>query len=99
MRVVARSSLRSFYEKSEYADSKGQIEAWFQYASNAIWNTPDDIKAQFRNASILRNNRVCFNIAGNKYRLVVKVEYRLKIVFIRFIGTHREYDRIDANTI
>jgi mRNA interferase HigB len=99
VRIIARSTLKAFYEIPEYADSKGTIEAWFQFTKKSFWSSPDDIKSQFKNASILKDNRICFNIAGNKYRLIVKVEYRLKIVFIRFIGTHAQYDKIDANLV
>lgn len=75
------------------------MRAWFHEARIADWSTPADIKASYRNASILGNNRVVFNIGGNKYRLVVAVNYRARIVFIRFIGSHVEYDRINAEEI
>lgn len=75
------------------------MRAWFHEARIADWSTPADIKASYRNASILGNNRVVFNIGGNKYRLVVAVNYRARIVFIRFIGSHAEYDRINAEEI
>ena len=75
------------------------MRAWFHEARIADWGTPADIKASYRNASILGNNRVVFNIGGNKYRLVVAVNYRARIVFIRFIGSHAEYDRINAEEI
>lgn len=91
--------MKQFYEKPQYNDSRGPIEAWFQHVKNSHWKGPDDIKAQFRNASFLKDNRVCFNIGGNKYRLIVKIEYKVQIVFIRFIGTHTQYDQINANLI
>jgi mRNA interferase HigB len=75
------------------------LEAWHAEALKAIWQTPQDIKAQFRSASILKNNRVVFNIGGNKYRLVVAIDYTRQTIFVRFIGTHKQYDKIDAEVI
>jgi len=100
MRIIAKRTLREFWENSpKYADAKGPLEAWHAEAKKAKWTTPQDIKAQFRNASILKGGRVVFNIAGNKYRLVVAIDYTRQIVFIRFIGTHQQYDQIDMETI
>ena len=64
-----------------------------------VWNSPTDVKTAYRNASFIANNRVVFNIKGNKYRIIVAVQYKFKIVFIRFVGTHRDYDQVDAATI
>jgi len=75
------------------------LESWFADVKHAEWQKPDDIKAVYRNASFIANNRVVFNVKGNKYRLVVSIQYTFRIVFIRFVGTHQEYDRIDAKTI
>jgi len=97
MRIIARSTLRSFWEK--YPDSEQSLKAWFHEASRAQWQSPSDIKRLYRNASIIANNRVVFNIKGNDYRLIVHVRYDISIIFIRFIGTHQEYDKIDAATI
>lgn len=97
MRIISRRTLRDFYEK--HPASKGAIEAWYAEAKNAEWKGPAEIKAQYATVSFVKNNRVIFNIGGNKYRLVVHVRYDLKILFIRFIGTHSEYDRIDAESI
>jgi mRNA interferase HigB len=99
VRVIARRTLRRFWEHPGHADSKGALEAWHQEVKVADWATPHDLKAQFRHASILRGNRVVFNIAGNKYRLVVKINYAYRVVYVRFIGTHQEHDEIDAETI
>ena len=100
MRVIALRTIREFWESSSaYADSKGPLEAWYPEAKNAQWRTPAGIKAQYCNASILRENRVIFNIGGNKYRLVVRINYDVQIVYIRFVGTHKKYDEIDAETI
>jgi mRNA interferase HigB len=101
MRVIARKTLRDFWERGpQFADSKGPLEAWFAEAVAAQWRTPMEVKDQFKNASILKSGRVVFNIGGNKYRLVVAIHYRAEpgIVFVRFIGTHAEYDEIDAET-
>jgi mRNA interferase HigB len=99
MRVIARSTLREFWECPEYADSQGQLEAWYQEAKQAQWSDPMEVKAQYGTASILKKGRVVFNIAGNKYRLVVGINYPTQTVFIKFIGTHKQYDQIDAETI
>lgn len=99
MRVVARKTLRDFWERGpQFIDAKGPLEAWYAEAVAARWLTPVEIKEQYRNASILKKNRVVFNIGGNKYRLVVAIHYRAAIVFVRFVGTHAEYDEIDAET-
>jgi mRNA interferase HigB len=75
------------------------LRAWFKEANAANWGTPADIKRSYASASVLNANRVVFNIGGNKYRLIVVVHYRVRTIYIRFIGTHAEYDRIDANTV
>jgi mRNA interferase HigB len=100
MRVIAKRTLREFWESTpKYADAEDPLRSWYREAKQAIWLTPADIKEQYRNASILKNNRTVFNIAGNKYRLVVEINYHAQIIFIRFIGTHQEYDSIDVETI
>jgi mRNA interferase HigB len=100
MRVIAKRTLRQFWESApQYADAKGPLEAWYAEARKAQWRTPQDIKAQFRHASILKNHRVVFNIGGNKYRLIVAVDYQRQALFIRFIGTHAQYDKIDAEVV
>jgi mRNA interferase HigB len=97
--VIKRKTLIEFYEHPEHQDAKGPLEAWYYEAKHAQWASPAKIKDQYRSASILKGNRVVFNIAGNKYRLVVKINYDSKTMFVRFIGTHREYDKIDAEVI
>jgi mRNA interferase HigB len=99
MHVIAKRTLTEFYDQPEYQDAKGPLKAWYHEAKRAQWELPTDIKDQYGTASILRNNRVVFNIAGNKYRLVVAINYYSKTVFVRFIGTHKEYDEIDARVI
>ena len=99
MRVRAKRILREFWEKPEYSDAEQPLKAWYSETRRADWKTPQDIKTQFRHASILKGNRVVFNIAGNKYRLIVKVNYAFGVVYIRFVGTHSQYDAIDAENV
>jgi len=97
MRVIAKKILREFWKK--HADSEDQLKTWFKEASKAHWSSPNDIKNDYSQASILKASRVVFNICGNNYRLIVKINYQREWVFIRFIGTHAEYDKIDAEKI
>jgi mRNA interferase HigB len=97
MRVIAKKTLRDFWQK--HADSAEQLKTWYKEASKANWKSPFDIKAEYANASILKSGRVIFNICGNKYRLIVEINYIRQWVFIRFIGTHTEYDKVDAEKI
>ena len=97
MRVVAKKILREFWEK--YTDSEEQLKTWYKEASKADWNNPAEIKEEYVKASILKSGRVVFNICGNKYRLIVDINYKRHWVFIRFIGTHKEYDKIDADKV
>ena len=97
MRVIAKSTLREFWEV--YADAEDALQAWYEDAERARWNFPADIRSVYPTASFLANNRVVFNIRGNHYRLIVQVHYNTEIVYIRFVGTHAQYDRIDATTI
>ena len=97
MRVIAVSTLRGFWEKHPAAEQ--QLKAWHDEARHARWNTPQDIKDRYASASFVGNNRVVFNIKGNDFRLIVAVSYRFQAVYIKFVGTHAEYDRIDAATV
>ncbi|WP_397452550.1 type II toxin-antitoxin system HigB family toxin [Pseudomonas sp. NA-150] len=97
MRIIAISQLKTFWEK--YPESEQSFLAWLDEAKKASWSNPADIKAQFRNASILKSRRVVFNIKGNDYRLVVAVAYRYGALYIKFVGTHKQYDVIDADTV
>ena len=100
MRIIALSSLTEFWRQNPaYSDATGPTLAWYRHTLNADWSAPADLKRDFANASILKNGRVVFNIAGNKYRLVVWINYGYRVVYIRFIGTHSQYDEIDASTI
>ena len=96
-RILYRSTLRNFWETRP--DVEEALKTWYYEASHADWLSPTDIKAAHRNASIIANDRIVFNIKGNRYRLIVAVRYDISIIFIRFIGTHTEYDRVDAETI
>ena len=97
MRVIAKRILREFWER--HRDAEQPLKTWYKKVSHANWNDPIDIKASFARVSILKGSRVVFNIAGNKYRLVVDINYQRKWVFIRFIGTHNDYDKIDVEKI
>lgn len=97
MRIISRRILREFWEK--HPDSALPLQTWFRDVERATWNTLADIKATHRSASFVANNRIVFNIKGNHYRLVVVVIYQYGVTYIRFVGTHEEYDRIDVTTI
>lgn len=97
MRVISKKTLREFWEK--HGDAEEQLKTWYKETSKATWFTPNDIKGEYAKASILKNNRVVFNICGNNYRLIVKINYERSWAFIRFVGTHKEYDKIDAENI
>jgi mRNA interferase HigB len=97
MRIISRKALRQFWQRQ--ADAEQPLKAWFREASKANWNSPSAIKAMYRSASVVGNNRVVFNIAGNKYRPVVKVNYPYRTMYIRFVGTHRQYDQIDVTEV
>jgi mRNA interferase HigB len=100
MRVIALRTLKEFiYSKPEFQDAREPALAWYQHVLNADWATPNDVKRDIASASILKDGRVVFNLAGNKYRIVVWINYPYRVVYVRFIGTHRRYDQIDAQTI
>ena len=97
MNIVAFKTLREFYQK--HKDCEQQLKTWYKEATTTDWKSPDEVKNVFASASILRNNRMVFNIKGNKYRLIVKFNYKYGWAWIRFIGTHAEYDKINAEII
>lgn len=97
MRIIALSTLKNFWEK--HADAQLPLRSWYALASRAQWKTPADIKEAYRNASFTGNNRVIFNIKGNEYRLVVLVRYDKGLMYIRFVGTHLQYDKIDVTKV
>ena len=96
-RIFSKKTLREFWSK--YPDSEQYLKTWFYTTMNTTWRTPNEVKQTFANASILKDNRIVFNIKGNTYRLLTKFNFEKQWVFIRFIGTHSEYDKINANTI
>ncbi len=97
MRIIAKTALRNFWAR--YPDAEQPLRSWHGEVKRATWRTPADVKAKYRSASVLRGGRVVFNVGGNKYRLVVKINYSFQVVYVQFIGIHREYDRINAETI
>lgn len=97
MRIISRTTLKNYWQTEPKAQA--ELEAWFAEASNADWATPAAVKAKYGNASILKDGRVVFNISGNHYRLVVWINYEFHTIYIRFVGTHKEYDQINAQTI
>ena len=99
MRIISNKTLKQFYENPLYSDSKSSLQSWYYEALKASWQTPNEIKAQYKSASIIGEGRVVFNIHGNKYRLIVKINYYASIIFIRFVDTHKEYDKINATEI
>lgn len=96
-RIIAKKALRDFWEN--HADSEQYLKTWHETAKRSNWKSPNEVKETYINASILKDNRVVFNIKGNSYRLIVKFNYVRQWAFIRFIGTHAEYTKIDADTI
>ncbi len=96
-RIFVKSTLRKYWEK--HPTSEQYLKTWYDTVMSSDWETPNDIKQTYANASILKNRRAVFNIKGNSYRLIVKFNFEKQWAFIRFIGTHTEYDKIDANTI
>ncbi len=97
MRIIAKKILRQLWQK--HPDCEQQLKAWFQETSKSKWVNPNEIKKEYPNASVLANNRIVFNIKGNSYRLIVRINYNYQMIWIRFIGTHAEYDKIDATKI
>ena len=99
MRVVAKSSLVKFWSQPGHADSQGALQSWYDETIKADWKSPQNIKDQYCSASICAGNRVVFNIAGNKYQLVVEMQYRAGIAWVEFVGTHARYDQINVETV
>lgn len=97
MRIIAVKTLREY--ANEFQKAEQALFSWYDEATIAEWNNAAELKTQYRSASIINNKRVVFNIQGNNYRLIVDIEYRLKIVFVVWFGTHKQYDNIDAKTI
>ena len=97
VRIFAKSTLREFWER--FPDTEQYLKTWYDTAMNSTWKSPADVKQSYANASILKESRIVFNIKGNAYRLVAKFNFEKNWIFVRFIGTHKEYDKIDATTI
>jgi mRNA interferase HigB len=97
MRVIAIKTLSEFWRKEP--DAKAELQAWYAEASLADWRTPADVKQHYGSASILKGQRVVFKICGNRYRLVVRINYAFRVVYLRFIGSHEAYDRIEAENV
>jgi mRNA interferase HigB len=97
VRIIAKKTLRQFWEC--HPDAEEPLLAWYREVEQDDWDTPAKVKAKYRSASIVANNRVVFNIKGNDYRLVVKINYSYRVVYIRFVGTHAEYDTIDVERV
>ena len=97
MRIIAKKALREFWER--HPDAEEPLLAWYREVVQEEWDTPGKVKEKYRSASIVGDNRVVFNIKGNDYRLVVKINYAYRVVYIRFVGTHADYDRIDVEEV
>lgn len=99
MQIVALRNLESYWEQPNRRDAEGALKSWLFEAKLARWMCPQDVKKQYANASIIANNRVVFNVKGNDYRLIVAIAYRMQYIYVKFIGTHAEYDKVDASIV
>ena len=99
MRIIAVSTLKLFWEQPAYRDAEQPLRTWVKVAKAAKWQNPPEVKATFNSVDILKGSRIIFDIGGNKYRLVAQINYGHRVVYIRFVGTHRQYDQLDAQTI
>ena len=97
MHIISRKALREFWE--EYPDSEEALKAWHHEVDTIEWANSAEVKDKYRSASIINASRVVFNICGNKYRLIVAINYKFKIVYVRFVGTHKKYDRVNVEEI
>lgn len=97
MRIIALKTIKEFWNK--HPETEQQLRAWYDEVKKADWRKPNDLLREFPNVRVIKNDRAIFNVKGNKYRLVIAVKYDFKIVYIRFIGTHKEYDKINAEEI
>lgn len=97
LRVIAKKILKNFWET--HPDAERYLKCWYREAEESVWKNPNEIKREYPSASILEDNRVVFNIRGNKYRLIIRINYHYQMIWIRFVGTHAEYDKIDATQI
>jgi mRNA interferase HigB len=97
VRIIAKSTLRAFWKA--YPDAEEPLLAWYREVEKEDWSEPSQMKGKYRNASVVKGNRVVFNIKGNDYRLVVRINYPYRIVYVRFVGTHVQYDQIDVKEV
>ncbi len=97
MRIIAIKTIRDFWEENKISEQP--LKSWIQEAQNSKWSNSAELKEQYRNASVLGSKRVVFNIKGNDYRLIVDIEYRLQIIFVVWLGTHEQYDKINAKKV
>src|SRR5439155_5100619 len=97
MRIIAKRTLREFWER--YSDAEEPLLAWYREVEKEDWSQPAQVKEKYRSASIVKGSRVVFNIKGNDYRLVVRINYPYRVVYVRFVGTHEEYDEIDVEEV
>ena len=96
MHIISRKTLKAFYEKPGRENARGPLESWFHEAKRASWKSFAEIRARYPSVSVLKSDRAVFNVGGNKYRLIVRIDFRAQLIFIRFVGTHKEYDNINA---
>ncbi len=99
MRIIKAATLQSYCRKHRYSDAQKAVQAWIYEVKYSDWNNAAELKLKYKNASIISSKRVVFNIKGNEYRLIVDIEYKLRIVFVVWFGTHKEYDKIDAEEV
>ncbi len=99
MRIIVFRTLREFWGKPEYSDSESSLRSWYHDAKSLEWKNSNELKQRYKNASIVGDGRVVFNLKGNKYRLIVSMDFEFQVIFIRFVGTHQQYDKIDAKKI
>ena len=97
VRIISRGTLRQFWQS--HPDAENPLKNWYHEAKKARWTSPQEVKNMYRNASVIADNRIVFNVAGNKYRLIVKFNYEFGIAYIRFIGSHKKYDQTDADNV
>jgi mRNA interferase HigB len=100
VRIIAKATLRAFWESNPaHLDAMSPLTEWYQHMEKATYRTPQEVKAELRTASVLKGGRVVFNIAGNKYRVILAIDYERQLAFVRFVGTHSQYDQINAETV
>jgi mRNA interferase HigB len=99
MRVIAKKTLRAFWEQPEHRMAEAPMQEWLRITKHAAWNSPPEVKRTFNSADPIKGNRMVFDVGGNKWRIVARIDYAHEVVFIRFVGTHKEYDDIDVENV